>query len=259
MPEKIRRKLPNSEYYTLLFAAVLLRVAFYMLTSVIDEQYIHETFTDFAHVEFEHLEYDETRRLEDTVDFINDVLYKYGIADFMLLGTMAALIICFRFRGRQRALRIISVTGTVLVVTLTMRLFVFYLYTVPGEFAYMAFLRMIEPLLVYIIPVCIITYFIFAPGMKNIVRFMKTALLKPTSIAFFIVGFALTGAYIYMVAWWENAYIELAASPFSTFEEAMELLRVREHIEVFLYVANTVFICGTVFCFYRSVRRINDG
>jgi hypothetical protein len=249
------RKLHNSEYYTLLFAALLLRVAFYMLTAVIDEQYIYEMFFDNASVQFEHLESAEREQLSRIVNLTDDILYRYGMAHFLLFELLAVLMIVRYYRGKQRASKIISITGTALFAALASSLLMYeFLYTRAGSFTYIVFLRIIEPLIVYAVPLGIIIYFIFTIPVKRIGAYIKSALLKPTSIIFFISGFLLIGVYIYLVVWWENAYAAMLATPGATEEEAMDLLRVREQIEIFLYSMNTFILCGTALCFYRSVK-----
>jgi hypothetical protein len=229
---KVRKKIKNGEYYTLISAMVFLRVAFYLLTSALTGEFFLMTF------------------------------YDLGVADFLLIALLTVIIICYHFKGRERLLRALSVSLTAAFVVILPRLFMVFFYTRDVDISttlYVSILRIIEPLLVYIIPVGIIVALVFTIKPDGIGAYLKNSLLKPKSVVFLFFGFALIGVYIFSVLWWENAYSELILSPRATAQEAYDLIRIREYINSSLYVLNSIWICGTAICFYSGARIVGRG
>jgi hypothetical protein len=242
-----RRKIKNGEYYALISATILFRTAFYMLMSGVPAWLASHTLAESGFGRF------LLETFESPSQTFITVFYHLGIADFLLVLLLAVLIICWNFKGRQRFTKILSAAGTALFFVVMSRLFMILIYS-PNGFVYMAVVQILEPVLVYIIPVGATIMTIF--NIKQIGAYLKNALLKPTSVMFLAGGFVLIGGYIASVFIWEHIYTELLMSPATQKHEVQEHLIVRNYILVYLFGVKSLLICGTAMCYYRSVKEI---
>ncbi|MCL2697825.1 MAG: hypothetical protein FWE74_07065 [Oscillospiraceae bacterium] len=221
-----KKRIKNGEYYTLISAAVLLRTAFYLLTAYIENE-------DFLYI-----------------------FYDLGIVDFLLFELLFIIIIGMHFRGKTQAVKILSISWTSLFAVILTHLLIRYAYNL--ELINPWVIRFVKPLIVYIIPVGIITAILFSVRRKKVGRYLKNSLLKPTSVVFFIACFALVGMYI-----WLSVTVIYRLENFDhgrrTLEEFFALIEFGEKLIIAEYAVNSLFICGTVICFYRGVRLTDIG
>jgi saccharopine dehydrogenase (NAD+, L-lysine-forming) len=216
-----KKRIINGEYYILISAMVLLRVAFFMLTEGVAGE-------DFLYI-----------------------FYDLGIADFLLVGLLAVIIINMHFKGKARVIKTLSTSWTSLFAVMMTRLLVIYFYDLEIISAWVT--RLLEPLFVYIIPIGIITALIFKVNRKRTAAYLRSSLLKPTSIMFFFTCFALVGGYIMLSVIVIN---RLQSFDFDSrsMEEFQALVEFSGRLIIANYAINSLFICGTFLCFYRGAR-----
>jgi saccharopine dehydrogenase (NAD+, L-lysine-forming) len=248
-----RKRIKNGEYYTLISTMLFVRVAFFML--------IDGVMNALAGMEEYELSFGNFTllRITDPADFselLMVVFYDLGIADFLLIELLAVIIIGLHFRGGERLLKTLAISGTTLFAVVVSRLLMVVIYK-PGGIErgtlYMSVVRVFEPLFVYIIPIGIIVALIFLVNLKKTGIFIKNSLLKPTSVIFFIACFIAIGVYVTVSVNWiyrlEN-YNFIAGN----MDDFFELLRFGERLKIAFYAVNSVFICGIALCFYRGAK-----
>jgi saccharopine dehydrogenase (NAD+, L-lysine-forming) len=216
-----RKRIKNSEYYTLISAMVLLRVAFSLLTEGITSE-----------------------------DFLF-WFYDLGLSDFLLVELLLIIILCMHFRGKILAAKALSISWTSLFAVALPHLVIIEIY--KSQWFNPWLVRIIKPLFVYIIPIGLIVALIFSVKRKKIAAYLKNSLLKPASVIFLISCFLLVGAYIYLSVAVIHR-LENFDHDNKTIEEFFSLAEFLEHLIIANYAINSLFICGTTLCFYRGAR-----
>jgi len=223
---KTKKKVKNGEYYTLISATLFLRVAFFMLTEGMMDAFFLMWFFDL------------------------------GIADFLLIELLIIIIISMHYKGKERIIRYISITWTCLFAVLVSRLSMVFIYeNFSGRIGVFltSVLRVFAPVIVYILPVGILIALVFTVKADKIKAYIKNSLLKPTSIMFFVACFLLTAAYVYASV---ECFSRIENFNFNTgkTEDYLALIDFLEQLKIIEYSVNSLFICGTALCFYRSAK-----
>jgi len=221
-----KKRVKNGEYYTLMSATLFLRVAFFMLTEGMADEFFLMWFFDL------------------------------GIADFLLIELLVIIIISMHYKGKEQIIRSISVTWTCLFAVLVSRLSMVFIYEHSRDrisILLTSALRVFSPVIVYILPVGILIALVFTIKPDKIKAYIKNSLLKPTSIMFFAGCFIITAAYVYASV---ECLSRIENFNFSTgkTEDYLALIDFLEQLKIFEYSVNSLFICGTALCFYRGAR-----
>ena len=221
-----KKKIKNCEYYTLISATLLLRVGFFTLTDNITNE-------DFLYF-----------------------FYDLGLADFLLIALLTTIIIANHFSGKTRLIKVFSALASGLFAVLITRLFVIFLFmNENSSTAYFTIVRMLQPGIIYIIPIGAILTLVFQIPYKKIGNYTKNSLLKLSSFVAILSCFVLTGAYIIAASWWVQAVSNFDVQR-SKPEDALLLEHYANLIRIFEYAVNSLFIVVTVLCFYRGAKNL---
>ena len=267
--KKEKRKIKNGEYYTLISATLLFRVAFYAVITYIIERlsdldkkntFFFEGINEISG-DVELITVNETNYVENFNFYVSDL----GFGDFLLFALLACIIINYHFKEKERFLKIISVGFTGLFASLVSRLFMLLFNQSYNGMAFSPAVTVLKPLAIYIIPIGFIYFFIFTLSVKNIGLYLKISLLRLSSIISIICLFLLTWGVVAAIITYEKALFDLLYNAFPSnmpvlqFEAELERIeKYKDYIMYFSFAVDSLFITVVTLCYYRGAKNIKE-